>query len=275
MSHDHRARTRRGLLRAGGAFALATALSGCLLSAEPYVEETDRSFDPGDAEALAVVTENGDVTLSAGDGDAVSGTVRTESRSGEDALEEVTVEATTDDGVFRIEPVLPDRDVNVSVDLDLSVPADLPVARAESTNGDATVTGVTGDPVCRTGNGDATAEDVDGFVTVRSSNGDVTAAGTTGLAGARTANGEVTADVAAVRDDVSLRSTNGDVTAAVPSDLVAAVELRTTNGDASVDGVELTTTETSETRISGRTGPDPEHTLTLETTNGDVTLEAL
>ena len=48
--------TRRRLLRAGAGAACALGLAGCVISAEPYTETVDRSFDPGDADDLETVT---------------------------------------------------------------------------------------------------------------------------------------------------------------------------------------------------------------------------
>jgi hypothetical protein len=118
-------RSRRGVLRAGAGLVGAVGLAGCVIAAEPYTETVERSFDPGDAEELAVRTDSGDVTLSAGDGDAVSGTVRKESRSGEDALDEVTVDSSGD---RRIEGTL-GSDPEHALEL-------------RSTNGDVTLLGL-------------------------------------------------------------------------------------------------------------------------------------
>ncbi|WP_436907830.1 DUF4097 family beta strand repeat-containing protein [Halosimplex marinum] len=268
-------RSRRGFLRAGAGLVGAVGLAGCVIAAEPYTETVERSFDPGDAEELAVRTDSGDVTLSAGDGDAVSGTVRKESRSGEDALDEVTVEGRVADGRLTVAPRRPDSNANVSVSLDLSVPEGLSVAEARTSNGDVDADGVAGDGTYRSENGDVTVTGVDGFVTVESTNGDVDASEVGGLDGARSTNGDVAVDVPALRGDATCRSRNGDVTAAVPDDLPAAVTLATSNGDAAVEGVSLTVDSSGDRRIEGTLGSDPDHALELRSTNGDVTLLGL
>lgn len=274
MTDDSPRFGRRRLLRAGGALALAS-LGGCVLSTEPYTATEERSFDPGDADAVAVVAEDGDVTLSAGEGDSVTGTVRTESRSGRDALDEASVATRTEDGTFVVEADVPD-DANVTVHFDLAVPDGLAVERAVAVNGEVSVSDVAGDATCRTRNGDATAENVDGYVTVESTNGSASARGTTGVDGADTTNGDVRADVSDLRGDVALDSTNGDVTAAVDPDLTVAVEFETVNGDVTVQGLDLTASESDERTVRGQLGEgDPEHTLVAETTNGDVTVRSL
>ncbi|QLH80433.1 DUF4097 family beta strand repeat-containing protein [Halosimplex pelagicum] len=266
--------SRRRVLRAGAALAGAVGLAGCVLSTEPYTESAERSFDPGDADELAVRTDSGDVTLSAGDGDAVTGTVRKASRSGEDALDEVTVEGSVEDGRLTVAPQRPDSNANVTVTLDLAVPEGLSVAEASSGNGDVEADGVAGDGTYSSTNGDVDVTGVDGFVTVESTNGDLAASDVGGLDGADTTNGDVTVDVSAMRGDVTCRSRNGDVTAAVADDLSAAVTLATDNGDATVESVQLTVESSGERRVEGTMGAG-EHALELRSTNGDVTLLGL
>ncbi|ELZ28216.1 hypothetical protein C475_05405 [Halosimplex carlsbadense 2-9-1] len=266
--------TRRRVLRAGAGLVGAVSLAGCVISAEPYTESAERSFDPGDADELVVRTDSGDVTLSAGDGGAVSGTVRKESRSGEDTLEEVTVEGTVEDGRLTVAPRWPNGNENVTVDLDLSVPDGLAVVEASSSNGDIEAEGVAGDGTYSSTNGDVAVTGVDGFVTVESTNGDIDASDVGGLDRADTTLGDVAVDVPAIRGDVTVESTNGDVTAAVAAGLSATVTLETTNGDASVEGVSMTVESSEESEIRGTMG-EGEHALTVDSTNGDVTLQGL
>jgi len=266
--------SRRRFLRAGAALA-SLALAGCVPSAEPYTETDERSFDPGDATELAVETESGDVSVAPGDGDAVEATVEKESRSGEGALDDVSVERSVDDGTLTIATEYPDRNVNVTVSLDLSVPEDLAVVDVATSNGDVTADAVSGDGTYRSRNGEVSVSDVDGYVTVESTNGDVTAENPAGVDGARTTNGNVTVDLPDLRADVTCQSTNGDVTAAIPDDLSATVSLRTSNGDAETSDVSLAVDESTDRRVEGRLGDDAEHTLELRSTNGDVRLEGL
>ncbi|QPV61357.1 DUF4097 family beta strand repeat protein [Halosimplex litoreum] len=263
--------SRRRFLRAGAGLVGAVGLAGCVLSTEPYTERVERSFDPSGADELAVRTDSGDVTLSPGDGEAVSGTVRKESSSGEDALDEVTVEGRVEDGRLTVAPRPLDPDADVSVTLDLSVPEELAVVETSSSNGDIEAEGVAGDGTYSSANGDVDVTGVDGFVTVESTNGDLTAGDVSGLDGAETTNGDVTVDVSALREDATCRSRNGDVVAAVADDLSAAVTLETTNGDATVEGAQLTIESSGEHRVEGTIGAG-EHALELRSTNGDVTL---
>lgn len=146
----------------------------------------------------------------------------------------------------------------------------------DNTSGDASVTDLSCEGRVQTENGDVEVEGVDGAVELRSTNGDVTATGGDGVVGAETTNGDVDVEVHAMTEDVTCRTTNGDVTVGVPADLSAAVRLVTSNGDAETEGVSVTVEESSERRIEGRIGEgDPNHELTLRSTNGDVRLHGL
>jgi DUF4097 and DUF4098 domain-containing protein YvlB len=231
---------RRRLLRAGDILA-AVGLAGCQVNfGTELSERSEWTVDPEDAGAMTVGLRNGDVELSGEDTDVVSGTVVKRTRASRKALGAVDVTATVEDGTLRIEAdnsEVPPR-ASVSVDLELSVPASLPVVRAASENGD---------------------------VTVREPGG---------LDGARTTTRDVDVDVPALRDDVTCRTTNGDVTAAVAESVDAAVVLRMQNGDATVEGVDLGSPEASDARASGRLG-EATHALDLRSVNGDVTLRSL
>ncbi|WP_135365954.1 DUF4097 family beta strand repeat-containing protein [Halosimplex halophilum] len=269
-----RDRSRRAFLRAGGGLVGAVGLAGCVLSVSPYSETVERSFDPEDARKLVVRNESGDVTLSAGDGDTLSGTVRKESSSGEDALDDVTVEASFEADRVIVAPRIPEG-AAVTVDLDLAVPSGLTVLEVTTDNGDVSVTDLPCEGRLRTENGDVDVEGIDGSADLRSTNGDVSATGG-GVGGAQTTNGDIDIEIHAMTADAVCRSTNGDVAVAVPEDLSAALRLVTSNGDADIDGVPATVDSSGERRIEGRLGEgEPEHTLTLRSTNGDVTLRGL
>lgn len=272
-SPSHR---RRSLLRVGGLLA-AAGLAGCrALLGERLTERSELTVDPAGAGSMTVAVRNGDVRLSAGDGEAVSGSVVKRTRGGQEALDAVEATSTVRDGTLVVETErsgVP-AGVSVSVDLDLSVPTSLPVTRVVSENGDVTGEGLAGDGTYRTVNGDVTAAAVDGFVTAASENGDVAVREPGGLDGARSTNGDVDVDVPALRGDATCRTTNGDVTAAVSPALDAAVTLRTENGDATVDGVELQDASVGESRVSGRLG-EGTNALELRSVNGDVALREL
>jgi hypothetical protein len=260
------------LLQVGASLAAAVA-AGCQTLGPEITRSTDRTFDPRDADDLAVATTNGRVVLSAGDVDRVTGTITERTRADEAALDAVEVVSRIEDGTLVVETDRSalDPGVSVSVDMDLTVPASLAVARVRTENGDISVTDVAGDGTFRSDNGDVSVTGVGGYVTARTSNGDVTVREPDGLDGASTTNGDLDVAVPSLRQDATCESTNGNVTAAVPPALDAAVTLTTDNGDLRAEAEGLAIERVTEKRLTGRLGGDA-HRLTLRSVNGDVTL---
>jgi DUF4097 and DUF4098 domain-containing protein YvlB len=87
-----------------------------------------------------------------------------------------------------------------------------------------------------------------------------------------TSNGRVDVELLAMDQDVTCRNSNGPVTVRAGPDVAVAFVLETSNGDTSVEELDHTTTRSDGDRLEGqlRGGTDP--TLTLESSNGDVTL---
>lgn len=262
---------RRELLAAGGV-GLA-ALAGCIAPDQRVTEESEEAFPVTGGTPLAVENRNGDVRVERGDATDVEVELVKRTRFDASLFDGVTVEGSTDDGVFVVRTTY-ERDrlaSRVSVDLTVRIPDAVPLSSASTANGDAVAEGVTGDATVQTVNGDAEARDVAGYVTLRSSNGDAVARDTVGVAGAATTNGEVDVAVLDIRDDATLESTNGDVVAALASDLAVTVDVRTSNGTVEVRDLDLSGGRRTARRVTGDlNGGGP--TLTLRTVNGDVEL---
>lgn len=248
--------TRRSLLGAGvvGVSAAFAGVLGLGTSGRKRDQVTREIEFDGDT--LSAETDNGDVTVNRTDGDAVQ--VRAvKTATGLAKLSAAALDVSRNDGHLRIAGKT--KNVlfgSVSISLEIDVPEDVEVDTAESKNGDAIV------------------QNVEGYVSVRSMNGDVRAYGVTGVESAETENGDVDVAVANVRSDVSIRSKNGDVSAALATDVDATVLARTTNGDVTNNGLPLESVEAGENRIRGTLG-DGIHDVTVETTNGGVSLRAL
>jgi DUF4097 and DUF4098 domain-containing protein YvlB len=263
---------RRALLASTGSVFVAS-LAGCLGVFDADVtSDFENSYDVTDGATLAVDNRNGDVNVESADGDqlVVAGEKRASSES---ALETIQVDVTGEESVavdvtFESGAGFSSR----SVDLTVAVPDGVTVEAAASSNGDVTVEDVTGDVAATTSNGEVEMTDVDGYVRCETSNGDVRARGTTGLTGARTSNGTVDVELLAMRGDVTCRSTNGSVTCRVGPDVAAAIELTTSNGDATVRDLEHTVSRSRESSIEGELRGGGDTRLRLVSSNGDVTL---
>lgn len=264
---------RRALL-SGAAVVAAGGLAGCLeiLDGEPVFETFSQMYAVSPEMRVVVSNRNGpvDITRAEGDEVTVSGEKRAESQAGLDSITVDVVEGAqlVVEAQFGSDSGFSNRRVNLEVGL----PAGVPLAAANTTNGDVTVTDVEGDVTAGTVNGSVEVDDVDGFVRVQSTNGDLRSRNCTGLRGAHTTNGEVDVDVLALRGDVTCRTSNGNVTARVGSEVAAAFRLSTTIGTASVRDVPHSRSIDRDDYITGRIRGGDDPLLALDANIGDVTL---
>lgn len=90
----------------------------------------------------------------------------------------------------------------------------------------------------------------------------------------RTSNASIEVDVPRIDGDAEIVTSNGGIDAALARGLDAAVTATTTNGSVEVTGIDLDSVEQSDTDLSGSLG-DGTHTLSLETENASIDLQAL
>jgi DUF4097 and DUF4098 domain-containing protein YvlB len=264
---------RRALLASLGT-AATTATAGCLSSVfgTTVSESFENSYDVTDETVLRVDNRNGDITVRDTDADQL--TVAGEKRANsESKLDDITVDVTTGER-FAIDVSFGSGSAfeRRRVDLTLDVPDAVTVDSLATSNGNLTANSVTGDLRATTSNGNVEVTDVRGYVDCDTSNGNVRVRGTTGLNGAQTSNGTIDVALLAMRDDVTCKSSNGSVTVRVGPEVSAAFRLSTTNGQASVEDLEYTSSTDQRGHVEGRLRGGTDPTLTAETTNGDVRL---
>ncbi len=120
-----------------------------------------------------------------------------------------------------------------------------------------------------TTNGDVDAGRLGTALTLDTTNGDIDVREHRGTASVVTTNGEVSLQLEAGAD-VTAESTNGDIDIGVPPSMAAQFSLQTTNGDVSIEGIEgLSVSDTDS--LETVTG-DGTHEVQCETTNGDITI---
>ena len=277
---------------AAAATTMTSALAGC--ATDPFSSKVSSSFESEhtvSAETVvAVSNRNGSVTVtqSADDKLRLSGEKRADTQAGLDSL---NVEVIAGER-FAVQVQFADESdfSNRRVDLTVAVPSGTSIDRAFTRNGNVDASGVQGDLHASTTNGSITLSDIRGFVRAETTNGNVNIENTTGLDGAQTSNGTVDAELTAMRGDVDCRSSNGSVTVRVGPDVSTAFRLSTNIGSAGVRGLDYTAEVERETYVvgslqggdgggggrgsgSGDEGGDSP-TLSLATTNGDVTLRS-
>ncbi len=241
---------------------LASTLVGtaCGLQLSTDVEAKDqwtRSYPISSTGTLSITSGNGRVTMEAADIETIEISAErivrasTEEAANEqlkliDMKEEVSADRVSLDSSVRGVNIGVSRRVNYTI----KVPRTLAVI-VESSNGEITVTGLSG------------------ALTASASNGRITGTDLRGSARATTTNGVVTLTMAAVTGDITAETTNGQVTLTIPRATNATLSARVTNGAISHENLDLQVTETSRRRLDGRLGTGGP-SIRVETTNGAI-----
>lgn len=278
-----RGATARVLGTVGVLLGLAVVAFGALFLVDLMMSETTTTHRSYDAVDTVELVADGDVTVSAADGDIEVDAI---AHSG---LREPTYSA--DASANRLEIThrcgwsfaLP----RCSGELDVTLPAGTEVV-IRTENGDIVASGLAGDVSLDTSNGQVEATDISGPLSASSSNGDIDVTTSGADVEASTSNGEidvvdvdgtVTADtsngditIRSVTGDASATSSNGSVEISAAGGDVYAV---TSNGRVTVIGdgepVALTIqTSNGDETIEGPTDPDAERTVEIRSSNGDV-----
>jgi DUF4097 and DUF4098 domain-containing protein YvlB len=287
--------SRRGLLAGGGA-AVAAALAGCS-GMTPFVgkrEASTRTLPVEDATGLEAVVDVGDVTVSTADREDVHVEIVKQSSSVGADLSNLEFRVERPDDRLRLRGAWTGGGAlagTPSMNLDVTIPRSLAVARAETSTGDVDVRDAAGDLTVESNTGDLRVRDVDGDVRATSSTGDIELVGVSGLATADASTGDVTirdvgvtggvaantgdleVDVPAIDGDTTLQSHTGDVAAAI-GEVDAELEARANVGDVSVSGLDLRDSTIDDDSATGTLG-DGGPTLRVQANVGDVALEPL
>ena len=291
-------RTTRRRFLAGGAAAALTAVAGCA-STTPFVGqrlEESETLPVDDAEAVAVDTETGSVTVRTADREDVHVDIVKQSSSVTADVTDLEFRTEHRDGRLRLfsewtggDPLFGSRP---GMDLDVTVPSTLPVGSAGTATGAVDVAGTTGDLSVTTSTGAVEVRDVAGDVDASATTGAVELRGVEGMAAAtastgaveirdvgrlgdvETATGSIDVDVPALAGDVTVEATTGSVDAALASDLDAELRVSTTTGGITFEGVDLDVDRREEDLVAGTLGEGGPR-LDVETTTGGVTLRRL
>lgn len=213
---------------------------------QQFADVTEIHFDFGNSPVEFVAGEQGEVRV---DYTYSTGILR----SAEVAIQQ-------DGGVLRIEQDCPWLFAfNCRANFDIAVPSDIEISGSNS-NGAVVITGVEGPVDVETSNGSITLGDVaSNRIAVESSNGAIRGTGIEADSlNARTSNGAIDLSFASAPENVTARSSNGAVEIIVPEDAPAyAVDADTSNGDV---------------RTEIRTDPAASQTISVRTSNGDITV---
>jgi DUF4097 and DUF4098 domain-containing protein YvlB len=256
------------------------SLVGCVQPtvAQSVTEEFQQSYDVAAGTVLTVDNQNGNIIVEGWNNDDVEVYAEKVTLYGQSELDKVSIDVTTGNEMIVKTTytnlfwfISPPR---VTVNYIIKVPADVSVEQLETTNGDISLEGTTGDTDLISSNGNIDVKDVDGSVDVETTNGGITIEDTTGVRGAETTNGAISCEIQSLSSNVEIKTTNGAITAYVAEDLDADLSMSTTNGVITIHDVQLDLESSSTTSVEGTMG-DGGYDLTIETTNGSIDLYKL
>jgi Putative adhesin len=241
---------------AGGTLALASVGWGAfnVVDLVAHGKRTEvMTYDAADVSVLDVANSNGPVTIvGAAERDEVTVTARIS-----DGLRATGERQTLVDGVLELRascPLIGSQWCEVKYTIE--VPADIEV-RADTDNGQLTVSGIAGAVDLDADNGAVEVSDLGGNLTISADNSSIDATQlTSDTLVVETDNGSVTVELLEPPSSVEVRSDNGSVDVVLPDTEDAyALEVSTDNGDVSRDI---------------RTNPESPRHILIDTDNGDA-----
>lgn len=227
---------------------------------ELEVSET-RTWPAGGISQIEAITKNGNISVSATQDTIITAEI-TKSCKGLDQadaeayIDNVVVEDNVTGGKLTLEAEMPNNGRSYGADFDISTP--------ESIYLDLTTT-----------NGNVSLTDMIAGAKLRTTNGNITVQNLRGGIDGQTTNGSINCDLAVLgaTESAVLSTTNGNATLRLPSDVSATFDASTTNGEVAVIGFASVNYSINEpTHKAGTIGSGPGGTISISSTNGNVTI---
>jgi hypothetical protein len=268
----------------GIALILALLLVACqVVGSQKYSEKLEQTFPVGDAPVVTVDNFAGEVVVRAGEDGRIR-VAATKRAAREKDLDDIQVRMNGRDGGMEIITDRPSGLQNLSVELEITAPANTQVD-VRTGGGDVNVRGIEGEIEANTGGGSIEVRDASSDVRVETGGGDIEVWGASGAIEARTGGGSIE-----VRDALGLarletgggsidyegrtqgsclfETGGGSIKLRLPADISARVELDTGGGEIDVEfPVEG---RVSKQEVSGTIGGGDGGEIRAHTGGGDI-----
>jgi len=246
---------------------------GDFLPGRDYEVTYQKTFPLKADGSFSLKNTNGFVHISTWNRDEVDVNAKKIASRRESDLERVQIEVDASSGAVRIDTVYEKyRNLRVKVNYEVKVPEGCRIELARSTNGDIELAGRFGKVKAGTTNGDIRLESATGQAELSTTNGTIRAFDVSGPTIADTTNGGIVLELRDLTDDIRADTTNGSIKIRLPGDPNARLVARTTNGSIRTDyPVTIEGTVNSRRRLEGTLGKGGP-TISLETTNGSITI---
>lgn len=223
----------------------------------------NRSWSAVNLTELDATTVNGGINV-LGTQDTLITVVIAKRCMGEDSadaasyINNIVITENISGGMLSLEADMPDDTArNYVCDFDFTAPPDIYLDLA-------------------TVNGGVSVVDMVGGLDILVTNGSISTTNLEGSIDGTTTNGTIDCDMALLgtSDSAVLRTTNGAVTLSLPANVSASFDAETTNGDVTVTGFTTINYTINETNHKAGTIGAGDAAITIDVTNGDITIEA-
>jgi len=254
-------------------FLLINNMIGCF---EPKATEFfNKELEATDNTILSVNTINGQIEISVWENDTISFNAIKKSSISKGELEKINININENENMIEINTVYNgDRLTTPTVDMNIKVPESVTVKSAKTSNGGIQISGTKGDVVATTSNGAIVIDNVNGYVSAITSNGRIEVTQTTGIKELKSSNMGIEVEIYDFKDNLKITTSNGGITAYINPLLNADINMSTSNGKISIEGVSLNLSVSENKHKSGILG-DGGDTIDIITSNGNIFLKKL
>jgi DUF4097 and DUF4098 domain-containing protein YvlB len=244
--------------------------SGCF--GPQTTEYFNGSYAVNEQTILTVTNINGQVEISSWDGNNVTINAVKKSSFGQEELNKIDINVTSIGNYLNIQTKYTGfSTIRGSVDMNIKVPRNIRIESVTTSNGAIQITNTNGDIKASSSNGAIVINTVDGYVSAETSNGRIDIKGTTGLSNIHTSNGAITVEVAHLRENISVDTSNGPVRVYINPSLNATIDMTTSNGQITFEGISLNVQLLEQSHVIGSLGSDGRK-IDIHTSNGKIQL---
>ena len=267
-------------------FLVTILVAGCVKTAtksyDYKLEVTEtRTWSAAGISRIAATTVNGAVSVSATQDTIITAEITRvcyglDSVDAENHIDNVVVTDNISGGQLTLEAEMPgDQERSYSASFEISTPESCYLFLA-TINGAVSVTSMIAGADVTTTNGALSLSNTRGMMELETTNGAVTVQNHSGSVDIDVENGPVNCDLILLDtgESVDLQMLNGNVMLSLPSDVSATFDASTTNGEVTVTGFASVNYSINEPTHKAGTIGSGNATITIITTNGDITIRA-
>lgn len=236
------------------------------------IEEFHKTLPLKAEGSFSLKNVNGSITISTWKEDKVEIRATKTTKHDPEKLKEVKIEIESAPDSILVNTIYPKlRNIRVSVNYEVKVPAGANLGKIKSVNGDVTLSGPFGNVNASTTNGRIELEGASGKINLSTTNGSLEASGIRGILEAGTTNGSIFLGLDALEDEVKAKTVNGSITLRFQSGRIDAdLEARTVNGKIQFNfPVTFKTIMKSKRSLEGQIGQGGVG-ISLKTVNGSI-----